>query len=50
MKEGMVVHVGHWMQFLNSKIEAVSDEGDWRKLTRGDGRVHTAPFERAVRN
>ncbi len=33
MKEGMVVHVGHWMQFLNSKIEAVSDEGDWRKPT-----------------
>jgi selenocysteine-specific translation elongation factor len=31
MKEGMVVHVGHWMQFLNSKVEAVSDEGDWRK-------------------
>lgn len=33
MKEGMVVHVGHWMQFLNSKVEAVSDEGDWRKPT-----------------
>ncbi len=31
MKEGMVVHVGHWMQFLNSKVDAVSDEGDWRK-------------------
>jgi len=30
LKEGMVVHVGHWMQFLNSKIDAVSDEGDWR--------------------
>mgnify|MGYP001474779481 CR=1 FL=1 len=33
IKEGMVLHVGHWMQFLNSKVEAVSDEGDWRKPT-----------------
>jgi selenocysteine-specific translation elongation factor len=31
IKEGMVLHVGHWMQFLNSKVETVSDEGDWRK-------------------
>ena len=31
LKEGMVVHVGHWMQFFNSKIDAISDEGDWRK-------------------
>jgi hypothetical protein len=23
--------VGHWMQFLNCKVEAVTDEGDWRK-------------------
>ena len=33
IKSGMVLHVGHWMQFLNSKVEAVSDEGDWRKPT-----------------
>ncbi len=33
IKEGMVLHVGHWMQFLNSKVETVSDEGDWRKPT-----------------
>lgn len=33
IKEGMVLHVGHWMQVLNSKVEAVSDEGDWRKST-----------------
>jgi len=31
LKAGMVVHLGHWMQFLNCKVEAVSDEGDWRK-------------------
>ena len=31
IKPEMVLHVGHWMQFLNCKVEAVSDEGDWRK-------------------
>jgi selenocysteine-specific translation elongation factor len=31
IKAGMVMHVGHWMQFLNGKVEEVSDEGDWRK-------------------
>jgi selenocysteine-specific translation elongation factor len=33
LKAGMVLHVGHWMQFLNCKVDAVSDEGDWRKPT-----------------
>lgn len=33
IKAGMVLHVGHWMQFLNSKVEAVNCEGDWRKPT-----------------
>ena len=33
LKAGMVLHLGHWMQVLNSKVEAVSDEGDWRKPT-----------------
>jgi selenocysteine-specific translation elongation factor len=33
IKAGMVLHLGHWMQFLNAKIEAVSDEGDWRRPT-----------------
>ncbi len=27
------MHIGHWMQFLNSKIEEVTDKGDWRKPT-----------------
>jgi selenocysteine-specific translation elongation factor len=31
IKDGMVLHLGHWMQVLNSKVEAVSDDGDWRK-------------------
>ncbi len=33
LKTGMVLHLGHWMQFLNCKVEAVTDEGDWRKPT-----------------
>ncbi|MCW4014943.1 MAG: EF-Tu/IF-2/RF-3 family GTPase [Candidatus Bathyarchaeota archaeon] len=33
LSAGMVLHVGHWMQVLNSKVEAVNDEGDWRKPT-----------------
>jgi selenocysteine-specific translation elongation factor len=33
LKAGMVMHLGHWMQFLNCKVEAVTDVGDWRKPT-----------------
>lgn len=33
IKAGMVLHIGHWMQFLNCKVEAATDEGDWRKPT-----------------
>lgn len=31
IKSGMVLHIGHWMQFVPVKVESVSDEGDWRK-------------------
>jgi selenocysteine-specific translation elongation factor len=31
LKAGMMMHLGHWMQFLNCKVEAVTDEGDWHK-------------------
>lgn len=31
IKVGMTLHLGHWMQFINGRVEAVSDEGDWRK-------------------
>jgi selenocysteine-specific translation elongation factor len=33
LKAGMVMHVGHWMQFLNSKVEEATDTGEWRKPT-----------------
>lgn len=33
MKAEMVVHLGHWMQFVPARIEAISDEDDWRRPT-----------------
>ena len=33
LKAEMVLHLGHWMQVLNCKVEAVNDAGDWRKPT-----------------
>ena len=33
IKQGMVMHVGHWTQFVTAKVEAVGDAGDWRKPT-----------------
>jgi len=30
MKSEMVIHLGHWMQFLPSRVEDIADEGDWR--------------------
>jgi len=30
IKPEMVMHIGHWMQFLNGKVEAAIDNGDWR--------------------
>jgi selenocysteine-specific translation elongation factor len=31
IKEGMVMHIGHWTQFLTAKVEAASEAGDFRK-------------------
>jgi selenocysteine-specific translation elongation factor len=31
IKQGMVMHVGHWAQFITAKVEAVSDTGDPKK-------------------
>jgi len=33
IKQGMVMHIGHWTQFITAKVDAVSDKGDWRKPT-----------------
>jgi selenocysteine-specific translation elongation factor len=31
LKEGMVLYIGHWMQFLPLKIAYVNNAGDWRR-------------------
>jgi selenocysteine-specific translation elongation factor len=31
IKPGMVMHIGHWTQFITAKVDAVADAGDWRK-------------------
>ena len=33
LKEGMVLHIGHWMQFANARVENVTDDGDWKQPT-----------------
>ncbi|MCL1965894.1 MAG: EF-Tu/IF-2/RF-3 family GTPase [Candidatus Bathyarchaeota archaeon] len=33
LKQGMVMHIGHWTQFLTAKVETVSEEADFRKTT-----------------
>jgi selenocysteine-specific translation elongation factor len=32
LKEGMVFHIGHWMQFIPARVEAVKAEADWHKV------------------
>jgi len=51
LKEGMTVHVGHWMQFLNGKIEMVDDKnGDRRPhvTLRLDKEIIHPPGARAI--
>lgn len=31
LKEGMVLYIGHWMQFLPARLAFVNNAGDWRK-------------------
>lgn len=33
LKPGMVLHIGHWMQFVPARIEEVSSGEDWRRPT-----------------
>ncbi|HEX7391667.1 MAG TPA: elongation factor Tu, partial [Thermoplasmata archaeon] len=30
LKEGMVVHIGHWMQFEPARLVSVGSDADWR--------------------
>lgn len=31
IKEGMVLHIGHWMQFVPCKVESIHIDDDWRR-------------------
>ena len=31
IKQGMVMHIGHWTQFITAKVDAVADTGDRKK-------------------
>jgi selenocysteine-specific translation elongation factor len=31
IKEGMVLYIGHWMQFLPARVAFVDNAGDWKK-------------------
>jgi len=31
LKSGMVLHLGHWMQFIICRVESVSDDIDWHQ-------------------
>jgi selenocysteine-specific translation elongation factor len=46
IKAGMVMHVGHWTQFITAKVDAVTDSGDPKKpgliLTLDRPLVHRA--------
>jgi selenocysteine-specific translation elongation factor len=33
IKPGMVMHVGHWTQFITAKVDTVADAGDQKKLS-----------------
>jgi selenocysteine-specific translation elongation factor len=51
LKEGMVLHIGHWMQYVPARIEAVKAEGDWHQadLTlKLDKKLVYRPGARAV--
>jgi selenocysteine-specific translation elongation factor len=33
LREGMVLYAGHWMQFLPTRLEKITIDGDWRMPT-----------------
>ncbi len=51
LKEGMVLHIGHWMQFLTARTMYVDNSGDWRRpsLTlRADNELVYSPGQTAI--
>lgn len=31
LKEGMVLHLGHWMQFVPARVKSIENGGDWHR-------------------
>ncbi len=51
MKEGMVLHIGHWMQFLPCRVTHIATGSDWRMPTLTlalDTKLVFPPHARAV--
>jgi selenocysteine-specific translation elongation factor len=51
LKEGMVFHIGHWMQFVPARVQSVKAESDWHKaelITKLDKMLVYRPGTRAV--
>jgi selenocysteine-specific translation elongation factor len=51
LKEGMVLHIGHWMQFVPARVEGVKAEGDWHRpelMLKLDKMLVYRPGARAV--
>jgi hypothetical protein len=51
IKPGMVMHVGHWTQFITAKVESVTDTGDPKKpslTSRSISHSFTDPNDKAV--
>jgi len=51
LKEGMVLHLGHWMQFIPARVTSVEAGEDWRKPLIGielDKPLVYRPGDRAV--
>ena len=51
LKEGMVIHVGHWMQMVPCRITSASDDGDFHSPNLElelDGDIIHKPGDRAI--
>jgi selenocysteine-specific translation elongation factor len=33
IKSGMILHIGHWTQFITAKVEETKNSGEWKKPT-----------------
>ncbi|HUU74831.1 MAG TPA: EF-Tu/IF-2/RF-3 family GTPase [Methanoregulaceae archaeon] len=51
LKEEMVIHIGHWLQFIPSRVAFVDNSGDWKKpeiTLRSDKDLVYYPGEKAL--